>query len=259
MTGQLRLAGKVALVTGGDSGIGEGIARRFARDGAAVAFSYRRNEEAAAALKATIEHAGGRASYFQADVAVAGDVQRAVDGTVAQFGTLNVLVNNAGMEIIRPFLELPEDEWDRVLAVNLKGPFLCTQAAARAMLARGHGGRIINISSVHEDIPMPGNSPYCAAKGGLRMLMRTLCDELAPHGITINNIGPGAIGTPINQRTMSDPVKLARLQAAIPLGRLGTADEVAALASFLASDEAAYITGSSYFIDGGMSRYSVGL
>lgn len=259
MTDGGRLDGKVALITGGDSGIGRGIAQRFAREGAAVAFTFRRHEVAASEVKSAIEQAGGRATYQRADVAIAADVQQAVDGAVAAFGALDILVNNAGMEVIRPFLDVPEEEWDRVLAVNLKGPFLCTQAAVRAMLKHGRGGRVINISSVHEDIPMPGNSPYCAAKGGLRMLMRTLCDELAPYGITVNNIGPGAIGTPINQETMADPVKLKRLQAAIPLGRLGTADEVAALAAFLASDEAAYITGSSYFIDGGMSRYSVGL
>lgn len=254
-----RLAGKVALITGGDSGIGRGIAQRFALEGAAVAFTFRQNEAAAEEVKSAIAQTGGRATGLRADVAVAADVQQAVDGAVAAFGALDVLVNNAGMEVIRPFLDVPEEEWDRVLDVNLKGPFLCTQAGVRAMLKHGRGGRVINISSVHEDIPMPGNSPYCAAKGGLRMLMRTLCDELAPYGITVNNIGPGAIGTPINQATMADPVKLKRLQAAIPLGRLGTPDEVAALAVFLASDEAAYVTGSSYFIDGGMSRYSVGL
>lgn len=259
MTGTGRLAGKVALITGGSSGIGRGITERFARDGAAVAFTFRRNEAAAAEVKASIEESGGRAAYFQADVALAADVARAVESTLSAFGALDILVNNAGMEVIRPFLDVPEEEWDRVLAVNLKGPFLCTQAAVRAMLRHGRGGRVINISSVHEDVPMPGNSPYCAAKGGLRMLMRTLCDEVAPHGITVNNIAPGAIGTPINRETMADPEKLARLQAAIPLGRLGTPDEVAAVAAFLASDEAAYITGSSYMIDGGMSRYSVGL
>lgn len=259
MNGTGRLAGKVAIVTGSDSGIGRAIAVRFAQEGAAVTVNYHSNARNARETKAEIEQRGGKALVVQANVASADDTQRLVDETVKAFGTLDILVNNAGMEIPRPFLDIPEHEWDLVIAVNLKGPFLCAQAAVRAMLKAGKRGRIVNISSVHEDIPMPGNSPYCAAKGGLRMLTRTLCDELAPHGITINNIGPGAVATPINTATLADPEKVAKLNAVIPLGRVGQPEEVAGLAVYLASDEAAYVTGATYFIDGGMMRYALGL
>jgi glucose 1-dehydrogenase len=241
MTTTGRLANKVAIVTGSDSGIGRAIAVRFAQEGAAVTINYHSNEQNAKDVKSEIEKNGGKATIIQGDVATAADVQRRI-------------------EFPHPsFLDVDEKEWDLVLGVNLKGPFLCTQAAARQMMKGDKGGRIVNISSVHEDIPMPGNSPYCAAKGGLRMLMRTLCDELAPHGITVNNIGPGAIATPINTGTLADPEKVKALNAGIPLGRIGQPEEVAGLAVYLASDEAAYVTGASYFIDGGMMRKALGL
>ena len=259
MSGNGRLAGKAAIVTGSDSGIGRAIALRFAQEGAAVTVNYHRNAQGADEVKGLIEQAGGRAIVTQADVAATADVQRMIDGTVRAFGGLDILVNNAGVEIPKPFLDVPEDEWALVLATNLTGPFICMQAAVRAMLQGQRKGRIVNISSIHEDVPMPGNAPYCAAKGGLRMLMRTLCDELAPQGITINNIAPGAIATPINQRTLADPQKIATLNAYIPLGRLGTPEEVAAVAVFLASDEASYVTGSTYFVDCGMTRHALGL
>lgn len=167
---------------------------------------------------------------------------------------MDVFVNNAGIEQEEPFLEIPEDVWDRVIAVDLKGPWLCSQAAAKQMVAQGSGGRIINISSVHEDMTMPTNAPYCAAKGGLRMLMRTIAVELAPHKITVNNVAPGAIDTPLDKPTENDPSKMKKLLSEIPLGRIGQPEEVAGLVLFLASDEAAYITGSTYAIDGGMLR-----
>jgi glucose 1-dehydrogenase len=254
-----RLAGKVAIVTGSDSGIGRAIAVRFAREGAAVTVHYRRNQQGAEEVRQEIAGQGGRVTVIQGDVSVAADAQRLVDGTVQAFGGLDILVNNAGVEVPKPFLDIPEHEWDLVIGVNLKGPFLCTQAAVRAMLADRRAGRVINISSIHEDLPMPGNSPYCASKGGLRMLMRTLCDELGPHGITVNNIGPGAIDTPINAATLADPEKVAALNAGIPLGRIGRPEEVAGLAAYLASDEAAYITGATYFIDGGLMQHALGL
>ncbi|HEX5502354.1 MAG TPA: SDR family oxidoreductase [Thermomicrobiales bacterium] len=259
MSGNGRLAGKAAIVTGSDSGIGRAIALRFAQEGAAVTVNYHRDAQGADEVKAAIEQAGGRAIVEQADVATVADVQRMIDGTVRAFGGLDILVNNAGVELPKPFLDVPEDEWALVIATNLTGPFVCTQAAVRAMLQGRRQGRIVNVSSIHEDVPMPGNAPYCAAKGGLRMLMRTLCDELAPHGITINNIAPGAIATPINRRTLADPQKIATLNAYIPLGRLGTPEEVAAVAVFLASDEATYVTGSTYFVDGGMTRQALAL
>jgi len=260
MTTTGRLANKVAIVTGSDSGIGRAIAIRFAQEGAAVTINYHSNEKNAGEVKEQIEKAGGKATVIQGDVSTAADVQKMIEGTVQAFGGLDILVNNAGIEFPHPsFLDVTEKEWDAVLDVNLKGPFLCTQAAVRQMQKAGKGGRIVNISSVHEDIPMPGNSPYCAAKGGLRMLMRTLCDELAPHKITINNIGPGAIATPINKGTLADPEKVKALDAGIPLGRVGQPEEVAGLAVYLVSDEAAYVTGASYFIDGGMMRQALGL
>jgi glucose 1-dehydrogenase len=260
MTTTGRLANKVAIVTGSDSGIGRAIAIRFAQEGAAVTINYHSNAQNANDVKKQIEQDGGRAAVIQGDVSVAADVQKMIDGTVQAFGSLDILINNAGIEFPHPsFLDVTEKEWDLVLGVNLKGPFLCAQAAVRQMQKGGKGGRIVNISSVHEDIPMPGNSPYCAAKGGLRMLMRTLCDELAPHKITVNNIGPGAIATPINKGTLADPEKVKALNAGIPLGRVGQPEEVAGLAVYLASDEAAYVTGASYFIDGGMMRKALGL
>ena len=226
-----RLANKVAIVTGSDSGIGRAIAIRFAHEGAAVTINYHSNEQNASEVKQQIEKDGGKATVIQGDVSIAADVQKMIDGTVQAFGGLDILVNNAGIEFPHPsFLDVAEKEWDLVLGVNLKGPFLCTQAAVRQMRKGGKGGRIVNISSVHEDIPMPGNSPYCAAKGGLRMLMRTLCDELAPDKITVNNIGPGAIATPINTGTLADPEKVKALNAGIPLGRVGQPEEVAGLA-----------------------------
>jgi len=152
------------------------------------------------------------------------------------------------------FWEVSTELWQHIIAVNLSGPFFCAQAAAKQMMKQGDGGRIINISSVHEDMTMPTNAPYCASKGGLRMLMRTMAVELAPHKITVNNIGPGAIDTPLDKPTKDDPQKLKTLLGEIPLGRMGRPEEVAQLALFLASDAAAYITGSTYFIDGGMLR-----
>ncbi len=254
-----RLSGKRAIITGSDQGIGRAIALRFAQEGAAVAINYRHNEAGANEVRAAIEAAGGRAIVVGADVGTASGAGRLIATATEAFGGLDILVNNAGIEIPRPFLDVTEEEWDLVIGVNLKGPFLCTQLAVRAILKGGRGGRIVNISSVHEDLPMPGNSPYCASKGGLRMLTRTLCDELAPHGITINNIGPGAVATPINKETLADPEKVAALNAGIPLGRVGQPEEIAGLAVYLASDEAAYVTGSTYFIDGGMLRQAVGL
>src|SRR5271170_20045 len=170
------------------------------------------------------------------------------------FGGLDILVNNAGIEFKHPFVEFPVEQFQKILAVNLVGPFVCAQIAARQMILQKRGGRIINISSVHEDLPMLTNAPYCASKGGLRMLMRTIAVELAPHQITVNNIGPGAIYTPIDRDVESDAKLNAQILAEIPMGRWGKPEEVAQLAVYLASDAAAYVTGSTHFIDGGMLR-----
>ncbi len=255
----MRLQGKVAVITGSATGIGLAIAQVMAREGAAVVIDYvgseHEQEQAAQAVQG-IERDGGKALAVRADVSKQEDVQNLVDQAVGAFGRLDIMVNNAGIEQEHPFLETPLEVWDRVIAVDLTGPWLGSQVAARQMVKQGDGGRIINISSVHEDLPMPTNAPYCAAKGGLRMLMRTIAVELAPHRITVNNIGPGAIDTPLDKSTKDDPQKYKQLLAEIPLGRMGQPQEVAELTVYLASDAAAYVTGSTYFIDGGMLRQS---
>lgn len=255
----MSLEGKVALVTGSSQGIGRAIALRLARDGADVCVNYHRAAAAARDVQQQIERLGRRAIVVQADVARLEDVQRLIDQTVGQLGRLDILINNAGIEIKQPFLEVTEENYDRVLAVNLKGAFFCAQEAARQMIRQGQGGRIVNVSSVHEDLAMPGNAPYCASKGGMRMMMRTICLELAPHQITVNNVGPGAIATAINRAVLENPQLLGELLAEIPLGRIGTPEEVADLVAYLVSPEASYVTGSTYFIDGGLMRYTKGL
>jgi len=250
----MRLQGKVAIVTGAATGIGKAIAMRFAQEGAAVTIDYVGKADPASEVVEAIEHAGGRALAVNADVSKEDDVRHLVEQTVGKWGRLDILVNNAGVEEKHPFLDVPLALWTKTLAVNLTGPWLCTQAAGRHMIQQGGGGRIINISSVHEDMPMPTNAAYCATKGGLRMLMRTLAVELGPHQITVNNIGPGAIDTPMDASVKAQPELMKILLGEIPLGRMGTPEDVAGLALFLASDDGAYVTGSTYFIDGGMLR-----
>lgn len=250
----MRLAQKVAIVTGAGTGIGQAIATAFAAEGAAVVVDYVGKPGSADETLKKIQAAGGQAISVAADVSDPAQVQNLVAQAVSKFGKLDILVNNAGIEFKHPFLEYPVELWNKVIAVDLTGPWLCAQAAAQQMVKQGGGGRIINISSVHEDLPMPTNAAYCAAKGGLRMLMRTIAVELAPHQITANNIGPGAIFTPIDKDVESNPEIEKQLMAEIPLGRWGRPEEVAELAVFLASDAAGYITGSTHFIDGGMLR-----
>jgi len=250
----VRLENKVAIVTGSSQGIGRAIALAFAREGAAVTVDYRSHAEEAEEVVGLIEGSGGRALAVKADVSVPADVEGLVGGAVEEFGRLDVMVNNAGVEQKMPFIETPLEVWNRIMAVNLTGAWLGCQEAARRMVEGGEGGRIINVSSVHEDKPMPTNSPYCAAKGGLRMLMRTIAVELAPHGITVNNIAPGAIETPINENLADNPDQMKELLSEIPLGRIGQPEEVAELAAYLASDGASYVTGSTFVIDGGMMR-----
>jgi glucose 1-dehydrogenase len=245
----MQLEGKVALVTGGSLGIGEAIARAFGREGARVTVDYLHHRESAQHLAQELGQ--DRAIAVQADISKTADIARLVDATVGRFGRLDILINNAGIEMPTPFLEVTEDQWDKQLAVDLKGPFFAAQIAARQMVKQKKG-KIINISSVHEDLPMPGNSVYCAAKGGLRMLIRTLADELAPHHINVVGIGPGAIATPINKQTLEDPQKKHTLLQSIPLKRVGQPEDVAGLAVWLASDAADYVTGTTFFIDGGL-------
>ena len=249
----MRLEGKVAIVTGAASGIGEAIALAFAGEGAAVIVDYHGSPDTAQDVVRKIEDAGGRALAVRADVSEPDDVGGLVKRTVEEFGRLDVMVNNAGMERKMPFLETPIEVWNETMAVNLTGPWLGCQEAARQMVDQGGGGRIINVSSVHEDLPMPTNSPYCAAKGGLRMLMRTIAVELAPHGITVNNVAPGAVETPMDAPLEEHPEQMSELLSEIPLGRMAKPEEVAEMVVYLAS---AYATGSTFFIVGGMTRHA---
>lgn len=250
------LTGKVAIVTGAATGIGRAIASRFAQDGAAVIIDYVGESATAAPALGAIKLAGGKCLAVQADVSKPDQVSALVEAAVKAFGKIDILVNNAGIEKKAAFVDYPLEELQKILAVNLVGPFLVSQAAARQMIAQGQGGRIINISSVHEDLPMPTNAAYCASKGGLRMLTRTIAVELAKAKITVNNIGPGAVFTPIDADIEAQPELEKALMAEIPLSRWAKPEEVAGLAAYLASDEAGYITGATYFIDGGMLRQS---
>lgn len=248
----MRLQNKVAIVTGSSSGIGQDIAIRLAVEGAAVVINYSGNAEGAEATQSQIEQAGGRAFVVHADMAKVSDTRQLIEDTWAHFGGCDILVNNAGVEKGADFWDVTEDDYDKVLDVNLKGVFFMTQAFVRRLRDAKRPGRIINISSVHEDMAFPHFSTYCASKGGVRMLTRNLAVELGPLQITINNIAPGAIVTPINRSLLADKPKLDALLRNIPLNRLGATDDVAALAAFLASDEAGYITGSTYVVDGGL-------
>lgn len=253
------LQGKVAIVTGGNSGIGKAIVETLAELGARVVIDYRSHPEATEELEREIGAYGGSSYGVQADVANLDELRRLVDTTVATYGRLDVMVNNAGIETRTSILDTSPEDYDKVLNVNLRGVFFATQYAAKQMIAQGGGGRIINISSVHEDWPMPNNTPYCCAKGGVRMLTRTAALELAPHGITVVNVGPGAVATPINDSTMNNPELLAKLNAAIPLGRMAQPEEIAKVVAFLASDAASYITATTVFADGGIMQSSPGL
>lgn len=244
---------KVVIVTGADSGIGRGIALQFASQGATVIVNYAHAQDKAEEVRQTIEKSNGKALVLQADVSQYDQAVGLIQQTVEHFNRLDVMVNNAGMEIHSPFLDVTEQMYDRVLSVDLKGAFFCAQAAAREMVKRKTPGRIINISSVHEDIAMPQNVPYCCAKGGLRMLTRTICLELAPYNITVNNIAPGAIDTPIDADVKADPEKMAALLKEIPLHRMGQPDEIGKMAVYLASEAASYITGTTFIIDGGLT------
>jgi glucose 1-dehydrogenase len=249
----MNLTGKVAIVTGAGSGIGTAIAQALSDAGASVCINYFGAYEADAKA-----HAGRlpHAIAVSADVSDPASVAAMVEETTKELGAPSILVNNAGVEHTMPLLDIELADWQRVLAIDLTGAFCCLQAVARSMRDTGTGGSIVNISSIHEDVAFPGFSSYCAAKGGLRMLMRNAAVELAPHKIRINNVAPGAIATPINKATLADPAKVATLQRIIPLARLGEPDEVAQVVVFLASDAASYVTGSTYYVDGGMVRYA---
>ena len=250
----MRLQNKVAIVTGAATGIGQAIAIRFAREGAAVVVDYVGKPDAPSKTEEEIAKARGKSIAVAADVSKSDEVQNLIDSAVKAFGKVDIVVNNAGVEKKMPFVDYPLDELKKILDINLIGPFLVCQAAARQMIKQGHGGRLINISSVHEDLPMPTNAAYCASKGGLRMLARTIAVELGKDNITVNNIGPGAVYTPIDADIEAKPEMEKALMGEIPLNRWAQPEEIAGLAVYLASEEAAYVTGSTYFIDGGMLR-----
>jgi glucose 1-dehydrogenase len=254
-----QLDAKVAIVTGSDSGIGRAIAIQLAQEGATVVVNYAHAQAKAEEVLNTIEKNKGKALVIQADVSQYQQVVGLIQQTIEHFHRLDIMVNNAGMEVHNTFLDYTEQQFDRVIGVDLKGAFFGAQAAAREMVKSKTAGRIINVSSVHEDIAMPNNAPYCCAKGGVRMMTRTICLELAPYNITVNNIAPGAIHTPIDADVEADPEKMAALLKEIPLHRMGQPEEIAKLALFLASDAAAYMTGSTYVIDGGLSVNTGGL
>src|SRR5438270_1491590 len=248
-----RLEGKVAAVTGGDQGIGRAIVERLAAEGADVALCYRSNKAGAEEVVAAVKKGKRNAVALQCDVSSVAEGQRFIRDAVKEMGRIDILVNNAGLERRADFWDVSEQDYDLVLNVNLKGPFFVTQAFARHRMEAKTGGKVINISSVHEELPFPHFASYCASKGGLKMLTRNLSIELAPLGITINSIAPGAIETPINKNLLNDPTKLKPLLESIPLKRLGKPEDVASVAAFLASSDADYVTGATYFVDGGLT------
>ena len=261
--GMRGLKGKNVLVTGGTSGIGQAMAVRFAEHGANVAINYLRQPDEAAETEqqvqtciAKVQQEGVRDVLVGADVSNEAEVVRMFEETVAQLGGIDILVNNAGIQISRPTHELSAEHFDRVLAVNLRGAFLCAREAIKHFLAEEKPGSIVNVSSVHQRIPKPSYLGYSVSKGGMQNLTTTLALEYASRGIRVNAIGPGATVTPINRAWIDDPVKAAQVTSHIPIPRAGSADEMAGVAAFLASDDAAYITGQTIFVDGGLTLYA---
>jgi glucose 1-dehydrogenase len=255
----MSLKGKVAIVTGGNSGIGLSIVLELAKQGANVVIDYVAHPEAADALVRQVAGLGDQAVGIKADVSKVAELKTLIDTAIAKFGRVDIMVNNAGVETRTSVLDTTEEQYEKVLAINLKSAFFGTQLAAQQMIKQGSGGRIINITSVHEDWPMPGNTAYCLSKGGMRMLTRTAGVELAPHNILVVGVGPGAVATPINLGTMNDPALLKKLDDAIPLGRMARPEEIGKVVAFLAGDGASYITATTIFADGGIMQSSPGL
>lgn len=257
-----RLQNQVALVTGGSSGIGAAVSRALAAAGATVAVNYSGNSAGAEAVVKDITDTGGRAISVHADVSREDEVQAMFDQVIGQFGTLHILVANSGIQQDAKFVDMTLEQWQRVIDVNLTGQFLCARAAARAFIHRGPQpdiskalGKIICMSSVHEVIPWAGHVNYAASKGGVMLLMKSIAQELAPHKIRVNSIGPGAIATPINESARDTPEEVKDMLTLIPYGRIGEPEDIGRAAVWLASDEADYITGTTLFVDGGMTLY----
>ena len=255
----MSLKRKSAIVTGGNTGIGKAIVLALAEQGANVCIDYVANEQATEDLEKKIIALGDQAIGVDADVSKVEDLQMLIDSTVKAFGRLDIMVNNAGVETRSSVLDTTEKQYDFVLNVNLKSAFFGTQLAAKQMIAQGDGGRIINVTSVHEDWPMPGNTPYCLSKGGMRMLTRTAGVELAPHGVRVVGVGPGAVDTPINKTTEDDPVAMQKLDAAIPMGRMADPSEIGKIVAALAGDAGTYVTATPVVADGGIMQSSPGL
>ena len=248
----MKLEEKVAIVTGGSGGIGKALCTRLAKEGAKVVINYRSSIEEAKETKEKVERIGSEALIVQADLSKVDRINNLVQKTINRFGKIDILVNNAGLEKRADFWDVTEDDYDLVLNVNLKAVFFATQAVVKHFRKTSSPGRIINISSVHEELPFPHFSSYCASKGGVKMITRNLAVELGSMGITINNIAPGAIATPINQDLLNNPEQLKKVTNNIPLGRMGEPEDVSGMVAFLASDEAKYITGSTFYVDGGL-------
>jgi len=255
----MSLKGKVAIVTGGNSGIGLSVVMELAKQDANIVIDYVCHPEATEALERQVAALGDQAIGVKADVSKVAELQGLIDAAVKRFGRLDIMVNNAGVETRTSVLDTTEEQYEKVLAINLKSAFFGTQLAARQMIKQGEGGRIINITSVHEDWPMPGNAAYCLSKGGMRMLTRTAGVELGPHNILVVGVGPGAVATPINLSTMKDPALMKKLNSAIPLGRMAQPEEIASVVAFLAGEGARYITATTIFADGGIMQSSPGL
>ncbi|WP_028049326.1 glucose 1-dehydrogenase [Cellulomonas sp. URHD0024] len=255
----MSLHGKVAVVTGGNSGIGKAVVLALAEAGANIVIDFVAHPEATEELEKQVHALGDQAIGVEADVSKVADLEMLVARTVEAFGHLDIMVNNAGIETRTSVLDTTEEQYERVMDINLKSAFFGTQIAAKQMIKQGTGGRIINMTSVHEDWPMPGNTAYCLSKGGMRMLTRTAGVELGPQGVQVVGVGPGAVATPINTSTMNDPEKMKTLDAAIPLGRMAEPEEIASLVAFLAGDGATYLTATTVFADGGIMHSSPGL
>jgi glucose 1-dehydrogenase len=259
---ELSLRGQRAIVTGANSGIGEGIARALAEAGAAVVVNYVRGAEAAERIVAEIQDAGGTAVAIEADVSREDQVEAMFAAAIAAFGSIDILINNAGLQKDAKLHEMSLGDWNHVIAVNLTGQFLCARAAVREFLRRGvqpelsmAAGKIVCVSSVHDAIPWAGHANYAASKGGVAMLMKTMAQELAMHKIRVNSVSPGAIKTPINTMAWDTPEAERELLRLIPYGRVGETRDIARAAVWLASDHSDYVNGATIYVDGGMTLY----
>jgi glucose 1-dehydrogenase len=250
-----RFTGKTVLVTGSGRGIGRGIALRLAQEGANVIINDLKDDDNSTESVKEVQALGVKAVFIQADISKVDSVNALMASAVEQMGQVDVLVNNAGVELRAPFWEMTEQQYDIVMNVNLKGTFFLSQAFTKHLQATNRPGAIVNISSVHEELPFPNFTSYCTSKGGMKMLMRNLAVELGPLNIRVNNVAPGAIKTPINANLLSKPEMIQSLQRNISLGRLGDPEDVAAVVAFLASDDAKYVTGSTYYVDGGLTYH----